>query len=72
MNIIPGLDGTGPEGKGKMTGRGFGVCNNYYKPLASTPKSTPKHDGSGRGRRANRGRGGCKKNTKKGRGRNRR
>ena len=23
---MPGIDGTGPEGKGPMTGRGFGRC----------------------------------------------
>ena len=35
-------------------------------------KGTPKRDGSGRGTRANRGRGGCKTTRSKGRGRNRR
>lgn len=24
---MPGLNGTGPEGRGKMTGRGLGRCN---------------------------------------------
>lgn len=33
-------------------------------------KGTPKHDGSGRGQRLNRGRGGCSKTRSKGRGRN--
>lgn len=33
-------------------------------------KGTPKRDGSGRGTRANRGRGGCKETEKKGKGRN--
>ena len=33
------------------------------------PKGTPKHDGSGKGTRANRGRGGCKTTQKTGRGR---
>jgi len=32
-------------------------------------KRTPKHDGSGRGIRANRGRGGCRTTQTKGRGR---
>jgi len=32
----------------------------------------PKRDGSGRGSRANQGRGGCKETQQKGRGRNRR
>ena len=34
-------------------------------------KGKPKHDGSGKGTRANRGRGGCEKTRKTGRGRNR-
>jgi hypothetical protein len=34
-------------------------------------KGVPKKDGSGRGVRANRGRGGCKTTRKVGRGRNR-
>ena len=33
-------------------------------------KGTPKHDGSGRGQRANRGRGGCKSTRSTGKGRN--
>jgi hypothetical protein len=35
-------------------------------------KGVPKRDGSGRGVRANRGRGGCKKTRSKGRGYSRR
>lgn len=35
-------------------------------------KGIPKRDGSGKGRRANRGRGGCSPARKKGKGRNRR
>jgi hypothetical protein len=35
-------------------------------------KGVPKKDGSGKGKRANRGRGGCKTTKKKGQGRNRR
>jgi len=31
-------------------------------------KGTPKHDGSGKGNRANRGRGGCKHTQSKGKG----
>lgn len=34
-------------------------------------KRIPKHDGSGQGKRANRGRGGCSQPRSKGRGRNR-
>ncbi len=26
---MPGRDGTGPLGKGEMTGRGLGTCNSY-------------------------------------------
>ena len=35
-------------------------------------KGVPKRDGSGQGRRANQGRGGCATTQRKGRGRNRR
>ena len=35
-------------------------------------RGKPKRDGSGRGVRANKGRGGCSKTRKTGRGRNRR
>lgn len=35
----------------------------------SIKKGVPKRDGSGKGRRANRGRGGCKTTQKKGKGR---
>jgi len=34
-------------------------------------KAIPKRDGSGKGRRANRGRGGCSATKKSGQGRNR-
>jgi len=35
-------------------------------------KSVPKHDGSGRGQRLNRGRSGCKTTRKRGQGKRRR
>ena len=35
------------------------------------PRGVPKRNGSGRGRRANRGRGGCAKTRRTGRGRRR-
>lgn len=35
-----------------------------------TKKGTPKRDGSGKGKRANKGRGGCKTTKKKGKGSN--
>jgi hypothetical protein len=28
---MPGLDGTGPQGRGSMTGGGFGYCTGYYR-----------------------------------------
>ena len=37
-----------------------------------TTKNRPKRDGSGKGTRANRGRGGCETTKKTGQGRNRR
>jgi hypothetical protein len=37
----------------------------------TTRKGTPKRDGSGQGRRLNRGRGGCKATKKTGQGRKR-
>lgn len=36
----------------------------------SSKRGEPKRDGSGGGRRANRGRGGCKETRNRGRGRN--
>ena len=44
--------------------------NKYNKVTNKMGKAEPKKDGSGRGRRANRGRGGCSQTRKKGRGRN--
>ena len=37
--------------------------------MATAKKGTPKRDGSGRGTRANRGRGGCKTTKSSGQGR---
>ena len=42
---------------------------NLYTGGDLLPKGVPKRDGSGRGRRKNRGRGGCKDTREKGRGR---
>ena len=39
--------------------------------MAKVKKGVPKRDGSGKGIRANRGRGGCKTTQKKGKGYNR-
>jgi len=43
---MPGGDGTGPWGRGPMTGRGFGYCGGYH-PMYSGPRG----GGFGRGRR---------------------
>lgn len=42
---MPNQDKTGPEGKGPMTGRGFGPCN------SKAPKEAGSGRGQGRGRR---------------------
>ncbi|MBU1018305.1 DUF5320 domain-containing protein [Patescibacteria group bacterium] len=42
---MPGFDKTGPEGKGKMTGRGVGSCN----------PDAPRGGGRGMGRGCGRG-----------------
>lgn len=44
--------------------------NAVAKGSAKSPKGTPKQDGSGKGVRANRGRGGCKDTKSKGQGAN--
>lgn len=63
---MPRLDGTGPEGKGPMTGRGLGKCNpnnkTINKPLF---KKAQRRDGTGpegKGPGTGRGLGNC--NTK--------
>lgn len=61
---MPGLDKTGPEGLGERTGGGFGICEG----ADMAKKGVPKRDGSGRGRRANAGRG-CGGRRARGRGR---
>lgn len=43
---MPNKDGTGPEGKGPMTGRGMGQCNQ------KAPKKTDCLRGRGFGRKA--------------------
>lgn len=61
---MPGFDGTGPRGEGPLTGGGRGYCVEEV-----FARGVPKRDGSGRGRRANRGRGGCRVTRGRGRGR---
>jgi len=34
---MPGGDGTGPLGRGPMTGRGFGFCSGYSNPGSANP-----------------------------------
>ena len=42
---MPNRDGTGPQGKGKMTGRGMGACQTWWKTWQNVPF------GCGQGRR---------------------
>jgi hypothetical protein len=50
--IMPGLDRTGPEGKGSRTGRGVGKCkpNSQSNESDTTSKNQPDKRGWGRGR----------------------
>ena len=48
---MPRLDGTGPEGKGSMTGRGMGSCN------TGNPNGIGRGMGRGLGRGMGRGLG---------------
>ena len=48
------------------------VCIQTQKGVSKMSKGKPKRDGSGKGRRANRGRGGCAVTEKVGQGSNRR
>jgi hypothetical protein len=56
---MPGLNSTGPEGKGPRTGRGLGRCKPTDQEKNENPKSEdrPQAYGRGMGRRSNRGRG---------------
>jgi len=53
---MPRMDGTGPEGMGPMTGRGFGRCNRDF---VNSEKDTDPNVGMnyGRGMRCGYGRG---------------
>lgn len=48
---MPARNGTGPEGKGALTGRGFGNCS------SSQQNAKLERFGFGRGNRGGRGRG---------------
>ena len=56
---MPGLNSTGPEGKGPRTGRGLGKCRPTDQETSENLKNEdrPQGLGSGNGRRSNRGRG---------------
>jgi len=49
---MPGFDGTGPEGRGPLTGRGFGYCVMPTKDYNNIPRGYGYGRGRGRGRRA--------------------
>lgn len=52
---MPGLDRTGPEGRGSRTGRGFGKCNPDSQSNGSDTISNNFPDGRGFGRGLERG-----------------
>ncbi len=57
INNMPNLDGTGPEGKGPMTGRGYGKCEGAKKPMQQKPLARGQGRGPGRGQGRGLGRG---------------
>ena len=54
---MPRRDRTGPEGRGPMSGRGFGSCAGYPRPGYERGRGMGRERGSGRGRGFGRGRG---------------
>jgi len=76
---MPGFDGTGPSGRGPMTGRGMGYCaiplgagnqpESAVAPLLSVASMRPAYRFFfGRGLRLGRGRGrGCRRGHSRGR-----
>lgn len=56
---MPGLNSTGPEGKGPRTGRGLGKCKPTDQENSENLNSDDRPQGLGRGNgpRGNRGRG---------------
>lgn len=55
MYNMPNRDGTGPEGKGSLTGRGAGNCKTAEKPAGQPRRAgagTSRGRGQGQGRRA--------------------
>jgi predicted DNA-binding protein (UPF0251 family) len=58
INNMPNFDGTGPEGKGPMTGRGYGKCEGAKGAKNSSDQAArPLGRGMGRGLGLGRGRG---------------
>ena len=56
-NKMPRRDRTGPEGRGPMSGRGFGSCAGYPRPGYERGRGMGRERGSGRGRGFGRVRG---------------
>ena len=54
---MPGLNGTGPNGQGPMTGRGMGNCNTTENVNTARPFGAGLGRGFGRGMGRGRGRG---------------
>ncbi len=52
---MPRFDGTGPNGEGALTGKGFGKCNENQNNSTEEFKGTGK--GMGKGRRCGKGMG---------------
>ena len=55
MYNMPNRDGTGPEGKGPLTGRSAGACKTAEKPAGQPRRAgagTSRGRGQGQGRRA--------------------
>lgn len=66
---MPNFDGTGPQGKGPMTGRGMGKCGQNKTDNSSTTPALSMGRGRGAGRGSGTGRGrGAGRGTNAGRG----
>jgi hypothetical protein len=60
VNVMPKRDGTGPKGKGRMSGRGQGPCNPAGKTFSNNERGARnpgKGSGQDRGSGRNSGRG---------------
>ena len=47
---MPGKNGTGPQGRGPMTGRGLGGCGSDSDRIANTGQPVARNTGRGQGR----------------------